>query len=115
MQSVMDTRLKTILKAFSFFVVIFLANFMVYTSQRVINFTNNDPDKSIFNVNPTILLLLLVLEMLQIMGVFCAICFAQKKRCGDSDESQVKSQTLSPQQQSITVNLDDDIQKTATT
>ena len=63
-QSVIDTRLRTIFKAFSFFVFLFMANFVVYTSQRVINLIDQGPGKQKFNVKPVIFLLLLVLEMI---------------------------------------------------
>ena len=114
-QSVIDTRLRTIFKAFSFFVFLFMANFVVYTSQRVINLIDQGPGKQIFNVKPVIFLLLLVLEMIQILGVFCAICFAQKKRCGDVEDSQLESLTQPFRHKHASVNLDDDIQKTNAT
>ena len=114
-QSVIDTRLRTIFKAFSFFVFLFMANFVVYTSQRVINLIDQGPGKQNFNVKPVIFLLLLVLEMIQILGVFCAICFAQKKRCGDVEDSQLESLTQPFRHKHASVNLDDDIQKTNAT
>jgi len=41
-----------------------MANFVVYTSQRVINLIDQGAGKQIFNVKPVIFLLLLVLEMI---------------------------------------------------
>lgn len=55
-EAVLTKRLTTIYKVLIFFLAILTCNFLLYSSQRIVNLLNLDSDQSIFNIEPSVLL-----------------------------------------------------------
>lgn len=84
-------RLWTILKAFAAFMTWFVCYWLMFTVQRIINIFDLDDSDSRFNVKPVTTIVQLSLEFIFSIFIILAICFAQKKRFGESKHEDANS------------------------